>query len=201
VIENVSRETEDRLRIFAEIFRKWASAVNLASASTIADLETRHIADSLQIAQYAPNSAKTWVDLGTGGGFPGLIVAAAQVEAFPDRKFTLVESDQRKATFLREAARAMAISVNVVTARIEHIARQNADILSARAVAPLDLLCEYAQRHLAPQGLAMFMKGANYAAEVMMAKQAGWAFDVDYKASITQAGSVIILMKNIVRDV
>jgi 16S rRNA (guanine527-N7)-methyltransferase len=200
-MQDVSRETVERLRIFSEVFRKWAKAVNLVAASTIDDLESRHIVDSLQIAKYAPEDATYWTDLGTGGGFPGLIVAAAQVESYPQRRFTLVESDQRKATFLREAARAMSLSVNVVTARIEHLAQQNADILSARALAPLEVLCEYAKTHLAPHGMAIFMKGGNYAKEVIMAKQAGWTFDLEYKASTTQAGSVIILMKNIVRDV
>jgi 16S rRNA (guanine527-N7)-methyltransferase len=198
---HVSRETEARLAAFAEIFRKWSRAVNLVSQASVDDLEGRHIADSLQIAQHAPDSAKTWVDLGSGGGFPGLIVAAVQAETHPDRKFTLVESDQRKCTFLREAARAMGITVNVVTARIEQLPPLRADIISARALAPLEQLCDHAHRHLAPQGTALFMKGEGYAKEVMMAKQAGWTFDFQYKASMTQEGSVIIVLTNVARDV
>ncbi len=200
MMANVSRETQERLDIFTAIFLKWARAVNLVAASTIDDLQTRHIEDSIQLARHAPPSAKTWVDLGTGGGFPGLIVAAIEADTFPDRRFTLVEADQRKATFLREAARAMALTVNVITARIEQMAPQNADVLSARALAPLEILCDYAARHLAPTGTALFMKGEGYAKEVMMAKQAGWTFDLEYKASTTQTGSVIIMLKNIVRD-
>lgn len=198
MMPDVSRETADRLMAFAEIFRKWAKAVNLVGASTIDDLETRHIADSLQIAKFAPNSARTWVDFGSGGGFPGLMVAALQAETHPDRKFTLIESDQRKSTFLRQAAQAMQLKVNVVTARIETLPGLGADIISARALAPLEVLCAYAHRHLAPDGLALFMKGAGYANEISMAKQAGWTFDVEYKASETQQGSVIVVMRNIV---
>jgi 16S rRNA (guanine527-N7)-methyltransferase len=201
MIPNVSRETEARLAAFSQIFRKWAKAVNLVAASTIDDMETRHITDSIQIAQFAPDSAKTWADFGTGGGFPGLIVAALQAETHPDRRFTLIESDQRKCTFLREAARAMDITVNVVTARIEELPPLKSDVISARALAPLERLCDYAHRHLAAQGTALFMKGEGYAKEVMMAKQAGWTFDLEYKASVTQPGSVIVILQNIGRDV
>jgi 16S rRNA (guanine527-N7)-methyltransferase len=201
MIDNVSRETEARLATFSQIFRKWAKAVNLVAASTIDEMEERHIADSLQIGHFAPEEANRWVDFGTGGGFPGLIVAALQADTHPNRKFTLVESDQRKCTFLREAARAMGISVNVVTARIENLAPLNADIISARALAPLEQLCAYAQRHLAPQGTALFMKGEGYAKEVAQAKHAGWTFDLEYKASRTQTGSVIVILRNIGQDV
>ena len=198
---DVSRETTVRLAAFTQIFAKWAKAVNLVSSSTLDDLETRHIGDSLQIAKFAPESARIWVDIGTGGGFPGLIVAASQVESHPERQFLLVESDQRKATFLREAARVMGISVKVITARIESLSSLRADVVSARALAPLELLCGYAGRHLAPGGVALFMKGEGYAKEVATARQAGWEFDAEYKASITQPGSVIIIMQNIRRDV
>lgn len=197
---DVSRETTQRLAIFAQIFRKWSKAVNLVAASTLDDLETRHIADSIQIAGYAPDSARVWADLGTGGGFPGLIVAACQVETHPDRTFTLVESDQRKCTFLREAARAMGISVKVITARIEDLSSLQADVISIRALAPLETLCGLAHPHLAPHGVALVMKGEGYANEVAIAKQAGWTFHVEYKASTTQPGSVILMMRDIVRD-
>jgi 16S rRNA (guanine527-N7)-methyltransferase len=200
MMDNVSRETTERLARFTTIFRKWAKAVNLVAQSTIDDMESRHIADSMQIAKFAPEPARLWADLGTGGGFPGLIVAALQADTHPERQFTLIESDQRKSTFLREAARAMHLNVKVVTARIEDLPPMNADILSARALAPLETLCAYAEQHLAPGGLALFMKGEGYAKEVLAAKHAGWAFDVEYKASETQQGSVIVLMKNITRD-
>jgi 16S rRNA (guanine527-N7)-methyltransferase len=198
MMPDVSRETADRLAAFTEIFRKWAKAVNLVGSSTIADLEIRHIADSLQIAKFAPDSGRLWVDLGSGGGFPGLIIAALQAETHPNRTFTLIESDQRKCTFLRQAARAMKLQVNVVTARIEMLPALGASIISARALAPLEVLCGYAHRHLAPDGLALFMKGEGYAKEILAAKSAGWAFDAEYKASETQQGSVIVVMRNIV---
>lgn len=196
---NVSRETETRLTAFTEIFNKWARAVNLVSASTINDLETRHISDSLQIAQFAPDIGNLWVDFGTGGGFPGLIVAALQADTHPERKFVLVESDQRKGTFLREAARVMKIDVRVVTSRIEHLAPLKADIISARALAPLEQLCDYTHRHLASSGTAVFLKGEGYAKEVATAKHAGWTFDLDYKGSVTLAGSVIVILRNLKR--
>lgn len=199
--EIVSRETAARLAAFSQIFRKWAKAVNLVAASTLDDMEMRHVSDSIQIAQFAPDSANLWVDLGTGGGFPGLIVAALQADTHPHRNFILIESDQRKCTFLREAARAMGITVKVVTARIEDLAPQKADVISARALAPLERLCDYAHRHLAPNGTALFMKGEGYAKEVMMARDAGWTFDLEYKASKTHTGSVIVILRNLARDV
>jgi 16S rRNA (guanine527-N7)-methyltransferase len=197
--QTVSRETKERLEVFSGVFNRWARAVNLVSASTINDLETRHIADSLQIAQFAPDIGNLWVDFGTGGGFPGLIVAALQADTHPDRKFILVESDQRKGTFLREAARAMKLDVRVITSRIEHMPPLKADIISARALAPLEQLCDYTYRHLAPSGTAVFLKGEGYAKEVATAKQAGWTFEFDYKGSVTLAGSVIVVMRNLSR--
>jgi len=197
--QNVSRETETRLAAFSLIFNKWSRAVNLVAASTIGDLETRHIADSLQIAKFAPDEGNLWVDFGTGGGFPGLIVAALQADTHPQRKFVLVESDQRKSTFLREAARVMQLDIRVVTARIEHLGPLKADIISARALAPLEQLCDYTHRHLAPTGTAVFLKGEGYAKELATAKQAGWEFDFDYKGSVTLAGSVIVILRNLRR--
>ena len=200
MITDVSRETAQRLVAFTVIFHKWAKAVNLVGQSTIEDMETRHIADSLQIAEFAPDTALTWADFGTGGGFPGLIIAALQAETHPQRTFTLIESDQRKCTFLREAARAMSLDIQVVTARVESLPPLKSDVISARALAPLEILCGYARKHLRPDGVAIFMKGEGYANEVALAKQAGWTFDAEYKASATHAGSVIIVMKNIVRN-
>lgn len=200
MLNDVSRETAERLDAFRAIFQKWAKAVNLVSPNTLEDLDLRHIADSAQIARLAPNSARSWTDIGTGGGFPGLIVAAMQAESHPQRIFTLVESDQRKGTFLREAARAMGLNLRVITARIEDLAPLKTHVLSARALGSLEVLCAHAQRHLASDGLAIFLKGETYAKEVLQAKYAGWTFDVDYKGSMTQPGSVIVLVQNISRD-
>ena len=194
---NVSRETSERLDIFCNLFRKWARTINLVAPSTLDRLEDRHIADSLQIAALAPETAMHWADLGTGGGFPGLIVAACQAESHPDRTFTLVESDHRKSAFLRQVSAAMSLNVCVITSRIENLVPLNAAIVSARALAPLSELCAYAERHLGACGKALFLKGENNASEITDARQMGWQFDLEVIKSVTNEGSVILSLCNI----
>ena len=156
---NVSRETE-RLAAFAALVRKWTPRINLIAASTIDDLEQRHIADCQQLGQIAQPQRGRWLDLGSGGGFPGIVLAimAADTEA----QFHLVESDGRKAAFLRTAIRDLSLNATVSNARIEAIPAQCADAITARALAPLDRLVPYLQRHLRPGGEAWLMKGENW---------------------------------------
>lgn len=146
---NVSRETFEELRAYRSLVRRWTPAINLVSKASVDDLWQRHIADSAQVfAATGAESAQSWVDLGSGGGFPGLVVAVLAKELRPDLRVTLVESDLRKATFLRQAAQALSLSVTVHSVRIESLAPQNADVLSARALAPLSDLLAHAERHL-----------------------------------------------------
>ena len=117
---NVSRETMDRLESFAALAKKWNPSINLVARSTLADLWDRHIVDSAQVYRFAPQNAVHWVDIGSGGGFPGIVVAAMAKELSPNTKFTLIESDQRKSTFLRTAARELDLKLTVLADRIEH---------------------------------------------------------------------------------
>lgn len=191
---HVSRETEDKLRRLVALLAKWNPAINLVSRSTINAVWDRHILDSAQLYPLKP--FRNWVDLGSGGGFPGVVVAVIAAELNPDAQFTLVEVDQRKATFLREAARDLAITVQVVTERIEAVAPLNADILSARALAPLDGLCGYASRHLARNGEALFPKGAGWRSEVEEARK-NWTFALDVIPSRTDPQAVVLKVKEI----
>ncbi|RYE51599.1 MAG: 16S rRNA (guanine(527)-N(7))-methyltransferase RsmG [Hyphomicrobiales bacterium] len=193
---DVSRETFEALRTFESLVRRWNSAINLVSKASLSALWSRHIADSAQIFALCPEAAKTWVDLGSGGGFPALVVAVIAKELKPDLKLTLVESDLRKATFLRQAATNLAIEVKVVRERLESVQPFCADVISARALAPLTDLLFFARMHLARNGSAIFPKGARYREEIAEAK-AKWHFDVDIQPSLSEGEAAILVIRNI----
>lgn len=158
----VSRETESALDQFVELFLRWQRAVQLVANSTLARLWTRHIADSLQLLDLAPN-AKVWADLGSGGGFPGLVVAIA-LKGKLGAKVHLIESDQRKAAFLREAVRTLDLPAMIHVKRIEEVPSETLpglEIVSARALAPMPELLELAHPFLKDGAKGLFMKGAN----------------------------------------
>lgn len=192
---NVSRETEQRLRDFVLLLEKWNAAINLISRSTMGQVWSRHILDSAQIFSYA-TSANRWVDLGSGGGFPGIVVAILAVEFAPNMKIILVEADQRKAAFLRQAGQTLGLSINVIADRIELIASLTADVVSARALAPLPQLCAFAKTHLAPDGAAIFLKGKSCDAEIADARK-DWNFSLESHASITDPSAVVLVLKEI----
>lgn len=195
---DVSRETLDRLTLYAELLTKWNPAINLVSKSTIPDLWTRHFADSAQLLEIAATDSGTWADLGSGGGFPGMIVAILAAEKQPGLKITCVESDQRKATFLRTVARETGTDAKVISERIETLSPLNADVISARALAPLTTLIGYADRHLAREGIALFLKGTGQAKEIDAAL-ASWAFQIDTFPSRTDPGATILKLRSIRR--
>ncbi len=195
---DVSRETHDRLTAYADLLKKWNPAINLVSKSTIPNLWTRHFANSAQLLEIAETDRGTWVDLGSGGGFPGMIVAILAAETHPDLKITCVESDQRKATFLRTVARETGTAVTVLSERIESLSPLNADVVSARALAPLPDLIGYAIRHLAPEGIALFLKGTGQAKEIDLGL-ASWAFRLDTFPSRTDRESTILKLRSIRR--
>ena len=194
---DVSRETFDRLSLLQALLEKWNPAINLVAKSTLPEAWTRHIVDSAQLYALAPQSVRRWVDLGSGGGFPGLVVAALSAQRDPERRVTLVESDQRKGTFLRQAARELGLTnVSVLSDRIEKLAPLNADVLSARALAALPALCGFAAQHMVADGLALFPKGAHYREEVAAAR-ADWHFDLTTHPSETDPSAVVLAMKAI----
>lgn len=195
---DVSRETLAALQQYEELVRRWTPAINLVSKATLLDLWDRHIVDSAQIFALCPFSATSWADLGSGGGFPGVVIAILAKQLKPDLRVTLVESDLRKATFLRQAAQTLALPVTVRSSRIEVLDPLNAEVISARALAPLADLLAYADRHLAAGGVAVFPKGARYAEELAEAQKT-WAFDVDAQQSLSDADAAILVIRNIHR--
>lgn len=193
---DVSAATSARLSQFAELVRKWSPRVNLVAKAALPDLWQRHILDSAQIFQLRPERTRHWVDLGSGGGFPGIVVAILALEQDPELRVTLVESDRRKCVFLLEAARMLSLAVTVRTKRIEDLTPQRADVVSARALAPLELLCHFGFRHLAPEGVALFQKGESAAKEVAQARL-NWCFDLETFPSKTDRRGVTIRLRNI----
>lgn len=163
---NVSRETCAKLEHYERLLRKWSRAINLVARPTLEDIWTRHFLDSAQLHSLAPETARTWADLGSGGGFPGLVIAILAAERSPFVEVTLVEADRRKAAFLTTVSREMGLNVRIHAQRIEALAPLGADVVSARALAPLVQLLDYARRHLAPGGIALFPKGAAVDAEI-----------------------------------
>lgn len=195
---SVSRETFQALQNFEALVRRWNPAINLVSKSTLPQLWERHIADSAQIFSLCPADARVWVDLGAGGGFPGLVVAIIAQEGLPNLRVTLVESDLRKATFLRQAAKALDLAVTVRAERIEALEPMHADVLSARALAALPALIGYGALHLKPDGIGIFPKGARHQEELAQARK-DWAFDVDSQPSLSDGEAAILVIRNIHR--
>jgi 16S rRNA (guanine527-N7)-methyltransferase len=194
--KRVSRETLERLEIHAALLTKWQKTINLISPSTLPFLWSRHMLDSAQVMDQAPLTAKVWLDLGSGGGFPGLVCAAIAADKIPDLKMHLVEADLRKAAFLRETARQMGLSVGVFSRRIEDLPPQRADVVSARALAALPALCAYAHRHLAETGVALFQKGARHAEELETA-QRDWQMDLTVFPSVTDSEAVLLRIERL----
>lgn len=193
---DVSRETRDRLERYADILLRWNQRINLVSPHDLPHLWSRHIADSLQLARLIPSGPINLVDMGSGGGFPGLVIACAT-----DARVTLIESDQRKAAFLREAARVAGVQVHVCAQRLEVADVPPAQVVTARALAPLSRLLEWGTRFLQPDGFCLFLKGRNAEDELTTAS-AGWRMATNRIPSRTNADGVILELSDIrrVRD-
>ncbi|MDZ4098705.1 MAG: 16S rRNA (guanine(527)-N(7))-methyltransferase RsmG, partial [Methylophilaceae bacterium] len=174
----------------------WNPAINLVSRNSLKDGWSRHILDSAQIFQLAPQKCQHWVDLGSGAGFPGLVVAIMAKDMLPHLKVTLVEADQRKAAFLREAARTLELTIGLEVDRVENLPSLRADLLSARALAPLERLLGMAARHILPSATCLFLKGASYESETSEARRT-WKFDLEAIKSITDGDGVILKIEGL----
>ncbi len=191
----VSRETFARLEIIADLLIHWQKTINLVAPATIPDLWSRHIADSLQLMNHVPETPLSWVDLGSGGGFPGLVVAAVLAER-AGSKMALVESDTRKAAFLREAARRASLPVSVHPQRIEQVAQALApgtQVVSARALAPLPKLLDLAAPFLAAGALGVFQKGKDAEGELTAARK-DWTLQYELRRSLSDPDGRVLLV-------
>ena len=192
----VSRETKSDLQIFADLVQKWSPKINLVAKSTIADVWTRHIIDSLETIVCVQRNRGTWVDLGSGGGFPGAVAAIVhKKERFG---FKFVEADKRKSAFLRTVVRELKLNADVISERIESIGGLNADILTARALAPLPKLLSLSLRHIQPETQLVFPKGQQWEEEIVAARTC-FDFDLEVQPSLTQEGTVNLVLRNLKR--
>lgn len=194
----VSRETLEKLELYARLLEQWQKAVNLVAPATLPHVWHRHFADSAQLVRHAPQ-AKTWVDIGSGGGFPGLVIAillANQKECVVH----LVESNSRKCAFLSEVARRTSAAARIHCARIADIAQSGAlppaDVVTARALAPLDALLQLAQPFFSDASAGFFLKGREAATEVGDARKR-WAFELTAHPSMTDPDGRVLEIRQL----
>ncbi|WBU60027.1 16S rRNA (guanine(527)-N(7))-methyltransferase RsmG [Paracoccus albus] len=192
---NVSRETTELFQVYADLIRKWNPTINLVAPATISDLYNRHIADSAQIFQLSRPKMGTWLDLGSGGGLPGIVLAIL-ARNIP-LAIILAESDKRKAAFLSTVKRELGLNkLSVKNTRIETLDPGKYDFVSARALAALDKLMPTLHRQLALDGEAWLMKGRSWKAEVEAARK-GWSFELDSFQSATDPEAAVLKLRNI----
>jgi 16S rRNA (guanine527-N7)-methyltransferase len=191
----VSRETLDRLTLLADLLKKWQPRINLIGSDTLADLWRRHMLDSAQLAPLVPRSARTLIDLGSGAGFPGLVLAAVS----PALQVHLVEANARKCAFLRQAAAAMGLPVTIHPRRIEQMAPQPFDVVTALALAPLARLLGLAERFVGPGTLCLFLKGRGVEGELIEAQKT-WRMVVRRRPSLSDPAGTILDVGAIARE-
>ena len=168
----VSRETLEALSDYVALLLRWNARINLIGRATEADVWSRHIADSAQLLLHRPEPCRDWVDLGAGAGLPGIVLAIITKSCEPRPTFTLVEADARKAAFLREAARALSLEIDIQAVRIERLELPSPDVLSARALAPIATLLEFAEQIAGAHTCLLFPKGRSLDRELTDAERA-----------------------------
>ncbi|MEM8572082.1 MAG: 16S rRNA (guanine(527)-N(7))-methyltransferase RsmG [Pseudomonadota bacterium] len=196
---DVSRETTDHLKYYTTVLLKWNRRINLISRGSEKEVWKRHVLDSLQLWSFRPANALRWVDLGSGAGFPGLVVAIVARAQAPDLTITLVESDARKCAFLNTVLADLSLNATVINERIEDVERLQADVISARALAPLEDLLGFAEKHRRTGGICLFPKGETVHKELEAARKL-WTFDCQVHRSRTNAASAILEIGAFERD-
>tara|TARA_A100001011_G_C13961931_1_gene695650 strand:- start:113 stop:730 length:618 start_codon:yes stop_codon:yes gene_type:complete len=188
---NVSRETKKILNEYVCTLVKWNKSINLVSSDSISNIWERHIVDSAQLTSYLSFDKKIWVDLGSGAGFPGLVIAIIALEKSPNLKMVLIESDRRKCVFLGEVARKLNLNVEVICNRIEDCSSLNADIISARALAPMKKLLWYFNLLSRIKTKGVFLKGKNIKLELNAVEDLG-KFEIKISRSIGDNSGVVV---------
>ena len=187
---NVSRETLDIFSVYGETLAKWQSKINLISGKTLDNVWRRHFLDCAQLHNLLPSGTKNILDIGSGAGFPGLVLAVMGV-----KNVTLVEADSKKCLFLSEVVRRTGRHANIVNCRIEEFDGGHFDVITARALAPMDKLLPYINPHFGPRTKGIFLKGQQVDRELTKAKKQ-WKLDYKTVQSITNdSGSIIVVEK------
>jgi len=190
----VSRETLARLEAYAALLVRWSARINLIGRETIADLWRRHILDSAQLQPFIPSAARSLIDLGSGAGLPGLVLAILGVPSVE-----LVEADSRKCAFLREAARIAGVSVVIRGCRIQAVPPHPVDVVTARALAPLDRLLGLAEPFLAPGSECLLLKGERVEDELTLARR-HWRMTASLHQSRSDPRGVVLRLQQVTRE-
>ena len=190
----VSRETLARLEAYAELLTRWSARINLVGRDTIADLWRRHILDSAQLQPFVPDRTRSMIDLGSGAGLPGLILAILDAPGVE-----LVEADSRKCAFLREAIRITETAAIIRPCRIEAVPRHPVDVVTARACAPLDRLLGLAERFLSPGSECLFLKGERVEEELTLARK-HWTMTESAYQSRSDPRGVVLRLQQVARE-
>jgi 16S rRNA (guanine527-N7)-methyltransferase len=189
----VSRETLERLTIHLDLLRRWQPAINLVGRATLADPWRRHFLDSAQLARHLPDAATNLADLGSGAGFPGVVLALLGVSGVH-----LIEADRRKAQFLREVARATGAPVVIHAERVERMQGWPAAVITARALAPLPRLLELAQNFLSADSVCLFLKGRSAERELTEAR-VSWHMVATTFPSVSEPTGMVVQLRGIRR--
>jgi 16S rRNA (guanine527-N7)-methyltransferase len=194
VLTDVSRETIERLEAYAALLASWSARINLVSHATLADVWRRHLLDSAQLLPLIPAGSRSLVDLGSGAGFPGLVLAILGVPGVE-----LVEADSRKAAFLREATRVTGAEVIIRGCRIEAAPRHAVDVVTARGCAPLDRLLTLSEGFIGRQTTCLFLKGERAEEELTVASKA-WTMAISRHPSRADPRGVVLSLQQVVRE-
>jgi len=195
-LADVSRETLEAFERYLALLEKWQAKINLVSASSLDDVWMRHVVDSAQLWPLAPPTARIWTDLGAGAGFPGLVLALLGRER-AGLEVHLIESDGRKCTFLREVIRETGAPAKVHNARIEAVEPWLSDVVTARALAPLDRLLPLALPFAKKEGIVLLLKGKSAETELTAAQDWG-TFDAEVIPSHTDANGAVLKLSRLV---
>lgn len=186
-------ESLEKLKIYADLLQKWQHKINLVGPSTIPFLWIRHFVDSAQLAIYMPKSSGTIVDIGSGAGFPGMVLAL-----LTGKRAHLIDSDTRKSLFLREVKRETGANVEIHSRRIEEIQPLGADVLTSRALARLDILLDLGQRHIKEGGICLLLKGKRGLEELTQAQKL-WKMNATWHRSLSDESGLVLKLENLSR--
>lgn len=196
-LPDVSRETVEALQVYVSEIARWTQAINLVGKATVSDIWQRHVVDCAQLWPHVEDDrGRIWLDMGSGAGLPGLVLAILSMDSGRRTQITLMESDQRKAAFLNAIKAKLDLSVDIQSVRVEEAPPMAADVITGRAFAPLVKLLGYAARHKHLTTKLVLLKGENYRAEIDQACTA-WRFDTTVAASETNPKSAILTITNL----
>ncbi len=194
----VADEDLERLKDYVALLEKWQAKINLVGADSLNDVWRRHILDSAQLGPLLPPEAKSIADIGSGAGFPGLVLAILSGSTQSSREFHLIESNERKCAFLREANRITGAGARVHHSRAEKLSDFSVDVIISRAVASLDELLEYTNFILKKDGQCLFLKGKKWREELTQAKK-NWIINESTIQSLSDSSGMILKLEAIAR--